>query len=162
MELTLEDLKMHMEKYFEVNSKYPNVIRLSLNMKFFNYRFNRKDGITKANWYAPSLEDWKDVGFNLIDFYIWIHFEKLNHERPIDYTRVRLRVGNWQLTLQFNFTNDEPIWGISEAEMLLPLWKTFKNSGLSVEDIRKGVQLWDSVNVTTEKVIENIKRLGKK
>jgi hypothetical protein len=33
MELTLEDLKMHMEKYFEVNGKYPNVIRLSLKMK---------------------------------------------------------------------------------------------------------------------------------
>lgn len=28
MELTLEDLKRHVEKFYEVNGKYPNNIRL--------------------------------------------------------------------------------------------------------------------------------------
>lgn len=33
MELTLEDLKKHVEKYYEVNSKYPNNIRLAKKLR---------------------------------------------------------------------------------------------------------------------------------
>ena len=33
MELTLEDLKKHMEKYYEVNGEYPRKIRLSKKLK---------------------------------------------------------------------------------------------------------------------------------
>ena len=33
MELTLEDLKKHVEKYYGVNGKYPNNIRLAKKLK---------------------------------------------------------------------------------------------------------------------------------
>lgn len=130
-------------------------------MRFFNYRFHQIHGVSKANWNPYTMTDWRQQGLPFIDFGTRIDF---GQHHP-DYNQVRLRVGNWRLTLHFNFVNceyDKPVWGKSEAEILLPLWKTFKNSGLFVEDIRKGVRLWDSVSVTTEKVIENIKRLTEK
>lgn len=76
-------------------------------MRFFNYRFHQRDGISKANWYTPSMNSWRTQGLPFMDFKSRIDFGQHYPEYPLDYNQVRLRVGNWKLTLHFHFVNCE-------------------------------------------------------
>jgi hypothetical protein len=81
-------------------------------MKFFNYRFHQQDGISKANWNPYTIIDWKQQGLPFIDFGTCVDFGQHHPECPPNYSQVRLRVGNWRLTLHFNFVNCEyDTWG---------------------------------------------------
>jgi hypothetical protein len=80
-------------------------------MKFFNYRFHQRDGTSKANWHPPSMNSWRKQGLPFIDFGTRVDFGQHHPECPPDHSQVRLRVGNWRLTLHFNFVNCEfDIW----------------------------------------------------
>jgi hypothetical protein len=82
------------------------------NMRFFNYRFHQQDGISKANWNPYTIIDWKQQGLPFIDFGTCVDFGQHHPECFPDYNQVRLRVGNWRLTLHFHFVNCEyDTWG---------------------------------------------------
>ena len=135
-------------------------------MRFFNYRFHQIHGISKANWNPYTMLDWKQQGLPFIEFGTRVDFGQHHPECPPDYNQVRLRVGNWRLTLHFSFVNcefDAPvIYGVSIAQTLLPFWKIYKNSGLSVEDIRTSISELSSAGVPTKQILENIMRLTDK
>ena len=81
-------------------------------MKFFNYRFHQRDGISKANWHPRAMNNWRKQGLPFIDFGTRVDFGQHHPECPPNYSQVRLRVGNWRLTLHFNFVNCEyDTWG---------------------------------------------------
>jgi hypothetical protein len=126
-------------------------------MRFFNYRFHQIHGISKANWNPYTMTDWKQQGLPFIDFGTRIDFGQHHPECFPDYNQVRLRVGNWRLSLHFNFVNCE--FDEDFAGRLLPHWQVCRDAGFSVADITKGISKWSSGGVKTEEAIENIKRL---
>ena len=125
-------------------------------MRYFNYRFNQIHGVSKAHWNPCTMIDWKQQGLPFIEFGTRIDF---GQHHP-DYNQVRLRVGNWRLTLHFTFVNcefeDSFIGKVSDVRVI----KGFaRYSVLSIEDIRNVASLLSKSGITTEQVIENIKRL---
>jgi len=76
-------------------------------MRFFNYRFHQRDGISKANWNAPSMNSWRTQGLPFIDFKSRISFGQHHPECFPDDNMLRIRVGNWRLALHFSFVNCE-------------------------------------------------------
>jgi hypothetical protein len=128
-------------------------------MKFFNYHFHQIRGISKANWNPYTMIDWKQQGLPFIDFGTRVDF---GQHHP-DYNQVRLRVGNWRLTLHFDFVNCEFENSYTGKVSDFRVTKGFaRYSDLSVEDIRNSASLLSKAGVTTEQVIENIKRLTSK
>ena len=89
-----------------------------------------------------------------------VDFGQHHPECPPDYNQVRLRVGNWRLTLHFNFVNCEFKDSFTDKVSEVRVTKGFaRYSGLSVENIRNSASLLSKLGVTAEQVIENIKRL---
>lgn len=129
-------------------------------MRFFNYRFHQIHGISKANWHPRAMYSWRKQGLPFIEFGTRVDFGQHHPECPPDYNQVRLRVGNWRLTLHFNFVNCE--FGDSCTGKIsdIRVTKGFaRYSILSTEDIQNIASLLSKSGVTTEQAIENIKRI---
>jgi len=129
-------------------------------MRYFNYRFDQKDGFSKANWYSPSSNTWRQDELPFFALRVLVDF----CPRGADQNQVMLRVGNWKLTIFFSFiyTKKKLVNSEALAHEISPYLHHLRSGALSVEDIRRALELTIDSGVTAEQVIENIKRLGSK
>jgi hypothetical protein len=127
-------------------------------MRYFNYFFDQKDGISKANWHSPSSNTWRQDSLPFFAFRVLVEF----CPRGADQNQVMLRIGNWKLTIFFSFiyTKKKLIYVESLAQEISPYLHHLRSGALSIEDVRRALELTiESSGITTEQVIENIKQL---
>jgi hypothetical protein len=127
-------------------------------MKFFNYRFDQKDGISKANWYSPSSNTWRQDSLSFLAFRVLVEF----CPRGADQNQAMLRVGNWKFTVFFSFayTKKKLVCAEALAQEVSPYLHHLRSGALSVEDVRRALDLTlESSGITAEQVIKNIERL---
>jgi hypothetical protein len=126
-------------------------------MRYFNYRFDQKDGISKANWHSPSSNTWRQDKLPFFAFRVLVEF----CHRGADQNQVMVRIGNWKLSLFFSFvyTKKKLVNSETLAKEIEPYLHHLRSGALSVENVRRALELTIDSGIPTEQVIENIKRL---
>ena len=109
-------------------------------MRFYNFRFTREEGFSTANWYAPSLNNWRQDRLPFIDFKLQLN--------KATYNRLKFRVANLNFTFLFGFetvqlhVNDCVEFGadVSTEKLDRSFYTLWRSCGFTVKEAQEGLK----------------------